>query len=57
MFCGDSANVPGAVLGGRAIPESKYFSDDLLHLSKEGYTIWKGIVEEKVIQLVQDFQA
>eukprot|EP00980_Cylindrotheca_fusiformis_P020063 scaffold7139_cov115-Cylindrotheca_fusiformis.AAC.13 len=44
MFCGESAFVPGAVLGGRAKAEYKYFKSDLLHLSNHGYIIWKGII-------------
>jgi len=49
MFCGDSADVAGA-LTSRAVPERKYFHDDGLHLSNEGYKIWKGIVESEVRQ-------
>jgi lysophospholipase L1-like esterase len=44
-FCGDSANVPGAVLGGKAIAQTKYFAPDQLHLNDDGYTIWKGVIE------------
>jgi lysophospholipase L1-like esterase len=46
MFCGDSANVPGAVLGGRACAEIKYFTSDQLHLNNEGYRIWKESIEQ-----------
>lgn len=46
MFCGDSAKQPGAVLGGKAIPEKKYFDHDLLHLSREGYQIWREVIEK-----------
>jgi lysophospholipase L1-like esterase len=45
MFCGDSADLPGAVLGGRACAEPKYFASDRLHLNDEGYRIWKETIE------------
>jgi lysophospholipase L1-like esterase len=45
MFCGDTANIPGAALGGRAKAEEKYFSSDRLHLNDEGYKVWKSVVE------------
>jgi len=48
MFCGKSANQPGSLFGGRAIPETQYFNDDQLHLSKEGYLQWKKVVEERI---------
>mmetsp|Transcript_14766 Transcript_14766/g.23092 ORF Transcript_14766/g.23092 Transcript_14766/m.23092 type:complete len:243 (+) Transcript_14766:97-825(+) len=41
MFCGDSANVPGALFGGKATADPKYFSDDQLHLNSEGYQVWQ----------------
>ena len=50
-FCGDSAIVPGAVLGGRAIAQAKYFASDQLHLNDDGYTIWKRTIE-RLLQLV-----
>ena len=40
MFCGETKGVPGAVLGGRAIPDEKYFAEDGLHLNDAGYTLW-----------------
>uniref|UniRef100_A0A7R9Z4S7 SGNH hydrolase-type esterase domain-containing protein n=1 Tax=Pseudictyota dubia TaxID=2749911 RepID=A0A7R9Z4S7_9STRA len=46
MFCGKTAQVPGALLGGRAIPEDQYFHGDGLHLSEQGYAIWKEVVQE-----------
>lgn len=49
MFCGESAHQPGAVLGGKAIPEKKYFDYDLLHLSKEGYQVWKNVTEQYIL--------
>ena len=48
MFCGETAQVPGAVLAGRAKADYKYFASDLLHLSNQGYEIWKQVVEEKI---------
>lgn len=48
MFCGESANQPGSLFGGRAIPETQYFNDDQLHLSEEGYLQWKKVVEERI---------
>jgi lysophospholipase L1-like esterase len=51
MFCGKSANVPGATLGGKAKAEPMYFSSDQLHLSEEGYRIWKQVVEERLSEL------
>lgn len=45
MFCGESGLVPGATLAGRASAEEKYFEADRLHLSLEGYKIWKEVVE------------
>lgn len=52
MFCGESATIPGAVLGGRAMAEHKYFQSDLLHLSKHGYKIWKDILEKEIQKIV-----
>ena len=46
MFCGESAKQPGAVFGGKAIPEKRYFDHDMLHLSREGYQIWKAVTEQ-----------
>lgn len=45
MFCGESANQPGAVLGGRAKAERQFFSDDALHLNDAGYEVWRDVVE------------
>jgi lysophospholipase L1-like esterase len=45
MFCGDTANLPGARLGGRAVAQNKFFSMDQLHLSDDGYAVWKETVE------------
>jgi hypothetical protein len=52
MFCGESGQFPGAVLGGKAIPEKMLFDYDQLHLSREGYQIWKGVVEGHITALV-----
>lgn len=51
MFCGDSAHQPGALLGGRGRAESRFFDPDQLHLSREGYEIWKTCIEEHVQRL------
>jgi lysophospholipase L1-like esterase len=48
MFCGDTATVPGAVHGGRAKADYKYFAADQLHLSNHGYKIWKEVVESQI---------
>lgn len=45
MFCGETAHVPGAVLAGRAKAEKRFFESDQLHLSNEGYDVWKSVVE------------
>lgn len=51
MFCTEeSAAAPGAVHGGRAVPDDKYFDADGLHLNHEGYMVWKRIVEEKMVE-------
>jgi len=48
MFCGETANVPGARLGGRARADPRFFASDQLHLGNEGYAIWKEVVETKI---------
>ncbi len=45
MFCGETANLPGARFDGRAKADPKYFAPDRLHLSREGYAVWKQEVE------------
>lgn len=52
MFCGESGQLPGAVLGGKAIPEKTLFDYDQLHLSREGYKIWKGVTEGHIAALL-----
>ena len=46
MFCGESGKLPGAIWGGKAIPQSEFFHHDQLHLNDRGYRIWKQVVEE-----------
>ena len=49
MFCtSETKAVPGAVHGGRAIPDRRYFDSDELHLNNLGYDIWKEILDEKI---------
>jgi lysophospholipase L1-like esterase len=52
MFCGESGNVPGAALGGKAKAEPHYFDSDRLHLSYEGYQVWKGVVENHLSKII-----
>lgn len=52
MFCGRSAEQPGALLGGRAQADSRYFDADKLHLSDQGYTVWKTRLEEELAKMV-----
>jgi lysophospholipase L1-like esterase len=49
MFCdASSKELPGATLAGRAQADPKYFQSDQLHLSWEGYQLWKDVIEEKI---------
>ncbi|KAL7435200.1 hypothetical protein ACHAXM_004502 [Skeletonema potamos] len=49
IFCtSESKDVPGAVYGGRALPDPTYFDSDELHLSDEGYKLWREIIKEKI---------
>lgn len=52
MFCGESGNGPGATLGGQAKAEPNYFDSDQLHLSYEGYQVWKGVVENHLSKII-----
>lgn len=52
MFCGETANLPGARLCGRAKADPRYFASDQLHLSKEGYMVWKDVIETKIRRLL-----
>lgn len=47
MFC-ENVNVPGALLGGKAKADPKFFSSDQLHLNDDGYRVWKKIVETEL---------
>jgi lysophospholipase L1-like esterase len=54
-FCtAESKGVPGAVLGGRAMPDRTYFDSDELHLSDEGYKVWREIITEKIQRILCD---
>lgn len=51
LFCTkETTSSPGAVYGGKAMPDSQYFTDDGLHLNDKGYQVWKQIVEEKIAE-------
>ncbi len=53
MFCtSESKDVPGAVHGGRAIPDRRYFDPDELHLNDLGYDIWKEILGQKIQSII-----
>jgi lysophospholipase L1-like esterase len=52
MFCGESGKLPGATLGGKAKAEPHYFDSDQLHLSREGYQVWKRVVENCLSDIV-----
>jgi lysophospholipase L1-like esterase len=52
LFCGESANQPGALLGGKAKADPKYFDADKLHLSEEGYQLWKQVIEDVLTKLM-----
>lgn len=51
-FCGESASLKGAILGGRARAELKYFDSDGLHLSPEGYKVWREDVENTLSRII-----
>jgi lysophospholipase L1-like esterase len=52
MFCGESGQQPGAVLGGKAVAEHRYFQADQLHLTNDGYQIWKEVVEDCILRVI-----
>ena len=53
LFCTEETeNVPGAIYGGRAVPDSNYFDADGLHLNEVGYGVWKQMVEEQLVHLI-----
>lgn len=49
MFC-EGKDLPGAIEGNRAIPISALFADDGLHLSDDGYAIWKNEIEQRLVR-------
>ena len=50
MFCTkETCNMPGAILGGKAKANYKYFQSDKLHLSQYGYKIWKKTIEDTIV--------
>ena len=51
MFCGETADLPGALYGGRAKAVPSYFAPDGLHLSDAGYANWKRLIEETTCKL------
>ncbi|KAL7546855.1 hypothetical protein ACHAWF_010181 [Thalassiosira exigua] len=52
-FCThETASAPGAVYGGRAMPDGRYFDADGLHLNETGYGVWKGLVEAKMVEMI-----
>ena len=53
MFCTkETSDVPGAVHGGKALPDKQFFNPDGLHLSEEGYGIWKHIILDKIDKIL-----
>lgn len=56
MFCSpNSLKQAGALLGGKARPELHYFDSDGLHLSIEGYKIWRSIIEKEIQNIALKF--
>jgi lysophospholipase L1-like esterase len=51
FFFPDSISRPGALLGGRAVPDSSYFDKDQLHLNERGYLVWKRVAEEALLSV------
>mmetsp|Transcript_27793 Transcript_27793/g.52377 ORF Transcript_27793/g.52377 Transcript_27793/m.52377 type:complete len:233 (-) Transcript_27793:1430-2128(-) len=50
LFCTkDSATLPGAIYGGKAMADNKYFDADGLHLNDKGYGVWRQMVEETFV--------
>ena len=53
MFCtNETKDIPGAVHGGRALPNHTYFDSDELHLSEKGYKIWRDILKEEIERIL-----
>lgn len=49
LFCTkETASEPGAVYGGKGIPDVQYFDSDGLHLNDAGYSVWKRIIESNI---------
>jgi hypothetical protein len=41
-----------AFLNDKRLPDDKYFVSDKLHLSKEGYEVWTGIIKKEINKVV-----
>jgi lysophospholipase L1-like esterase len=55
MFCGEfTRNQPGALYGGAANAEPIYFHADQLHLSEDGYAIWKSNIEDQISMILSN---
>lgn len=54
LFCGESASIPGAALMGKAQADPKYFASDQLHLSPEGYRIWKEEIDKLLANIREE---
>ena len=52
LFCCRESSEDLSVVGGGAIADDRYFEEDGLHLSDEGYKIWKEEVENIVSKLI-----
>lgn len=52
MFCGESAELPGALFGGQALARGEFFQSDGLHLSNKGYQVWKRVIEESIRDII-----
>lgn len=53
FFCTESSLMtPGSALGGKGIADERYFQEDKLHLSYDGYRLWQEKVEEKLFTLL-----
>mmetsp|Transcript_6325 Transcript_6325/g.11946 ORF Transcript_6325/g.11946 Transcript_6325/m.11946 type:complete len:266 (+) Transcript_6325:136-933(+) len=50
LFCGETSNK--SVVGGQAIAQRIYFHEDELHLSQNGYEIWKNQVDDILSQIM-----
>lgn len=52
-FCTkETSQVPGAIHGGRAIPDVQFFDRDGLHLNEKGYQIWNHMIEEELCKIM-----